>query len=94
MTDPISPPLPIETLPRPRPMSAQRAAEALEASFLAEMLKFAGFGEQQNTFSGGAGEAQFATFHREALAGQIVRRGGLGLADIIAQSLRESGDAR
>ncbi|MET4128735.1 rod-binding protein [Roseovarius sp. MBR-6] len=74
--------------PHPR---LQRAAEALEAGFLAEMLKFSGLGEQTNSFSGSAGEAQFASFHREALAQAIARKGGLGLAGMIAASLRERG---
>lgn len=65
------------------------AAERLEASFLAEMLKSAGFGEQENSFSGSTGEDQFASFHREALALQMVRNGGLGLAEIFYQSLME-----
>jgi len=65
------------------------AAERLEASFLAEMLKSAGFGEQENSFHGSTGEDQFASFHREALALQMVRNGGLGLAEIFYQSLME-----
>ncbi|MEM7321148.1 MAG: chemotaxis protein chel, partial [Pseudomonadota bacterium] len=36
----------------------REAAEKLDATFLAEMLKAAGFGEQENSFSGGTGEAQ------------------------------------
>ncbi len=87
MTDPISPPIPSAVMERHPHI--QRAAEALEASFLAEMLKFSGLGEQTNSFSGSAGEAQFASFHREALAQAIARRGGLGLAGMIAASLRE-----
>lgn len=89
MTDPISPPIPKAVMDR-HPQ-VQRAAEALEASFLAEMLKFAGLGEQTNSFSGSAGEAQFASFHREALALAMTRRGGLGLAGMIAASLQERG---
>jgi len=87
------PPLPI-TLPEnaiPRSTAAPRAAaEALEASFLAEMLKAAGLGEQENSFSGSAGESQFASFQRDAIADEIVRKGGIGLADMIEASLRET----
>lgn len=81
---------------RPPPLSqaalhppARRAAEALEASFLAEMLKSAGVGEQENSFSGSTGEAQFASFQRDALAWQLVRRGGIGLAAMIESVLKE-----
>ncbi len=86
--------LPIPPTTRPATAAAQRtpmrdAAERLEASFLAEMLKSAGFGEQENSFSGSAGEDQFASFHREALALQMVRNGGIGLAEVFYQSLTE-----
>lgn len=87
------PPLPV-TPPEnamPRTAAAPRAAaEALEASFLAEMLKATGLGEQENSFSGSAGESQFASFHRDAIAEEIVRKGGIGLADMIEASLRET----
>lgn len=65
------------------------AAEALEASFLAEMLKATGLGEQQNSFSGGTGESQFASFQREAIAREIVRKGGVGLAAAIEAAMKE-----
>lgn len=64
-------------------------AERLEASFLSEMLKHGGLGMQENSFSGGTGESQFASFHREALAREMVRSGGLGLADIFFASMME-----
>lgn len=77
----------------PRPIAPRSdfrvAAERLEASFLAEMLRSAGVGEQENTMSGGIGESQFASFHREALAREMVARGGIGLADIFEASLKE-----
>lgn len=85
--------LPVSTHPTgPRPKTPKPdirvAAERLEASFLAEMLKSTGVGEQENTMSGGIGESQFASFHREALAREMVARGGIGLADMFEASLR------
>ncbi len=74
--------------------SARQAADRLEASFLAEMLKSAGFGEQQNSFSGSAGEDQFASFQRQAMAEQMVKRGGIGLAEIFYTSLMEKANDR
>ncbi|WP_454272543.1 rod-binding protein [Roseovarius sp. MBR-154] len=65
------------------------AAEQLEASFLAEMLKSAGFGAQGHSLGGGIGEEQFASFHRDMLAREMVRAGGIGLADIFAAKLME-----
>ena len=69
--------------------SARNAAQKLEATFLAEMLKAAGFGEQDNTFSGGAGEDQFSSFHRQAIAEKIATSGGVGLAEHIFRSIME-----
>ncbi len=69
-------------------------AEKLEASFLAEMLKSAGVGEQENSFSGSTGESHFATFQREALAREMVASGGIGLADIFHATLREKTNDR
>lgn len=65
-------------------------AEKLEATFLAEMLKAAGFGEQENSFSGGSGEDQFASFHRQVIADKIAATGGLGLSEHIMRALMET----
>ncbi|WP_417726520.1 rod-binding protein [Roseovarius sp.] len=64
-------------------------AERLEASFLAEMLKFGGLESKENDFGDSAGESQFASFHREALAREMVRAGGIGLADVFFYSMME-----
>lgn len=65
------------------------AAGELEAQFLAEMLKSAGFGEPRESFGGGAGEEQFASFLRQEHADEMVRRGGVGLAESIFEALKE-----
>jgi peptidoglycan hydrolase FlgJ len=67
-------------------------AEELEASFLAEMLAHSGLGETDGAFSGGAGETQFASFLRQEQARLIVEGGGLGLAELIFNSLVEAQD--
>ncbi|MCQ0091843.1 hypothetical protein FGD77_09105 [Roseovarius sp. M141] len=74
---------------RVTPPSARETAQKLEATFLAEMLKSAGFGKNAN-FSGGIGEEQFASFQRQALADEMVKAGGLGLADAFYQSMMEA----
>jgi len=66
---------------------ARAAALDLEASFLSEMLKAAGFGEQVKAFSGGMGEEQFASFHRDAIAREMVEAGGIGLAEHFFRSM-------
>jgi Rod binding domain-containing protein len=62
-------------------------ARALEASFVAEMLRHAGFGESRESFGGGAGEDQFASMLRAEHARALVERGGIGLAESLFQSL-------
>ncbi|UYV39649.1 hypothetical protein N4R57_00125 [Rhodobacteraceae bacterium D3-12] len=49
------------------------AAQNLEATFLSEMLKAAGFGKSRGAFGGGAGEDQFASFLRDAQAQEMVK---------------------
>jgi Rod binding domain-containing protein len=83
--------------PRPHDFSGSdkatwKAAQALESSFLAEMLKAAGFGETRETFGGGAGEEQFSSFLREAQAREMVRAGGIGLAEQFFNALKEHDD--
>ena len=74
----------------PNARAAREAALKLEASFLSEMLKAAGLGERQGDFSGGIGEAQFASFQRDAIAMQMVRAGGLGLAEHFFNAMMEA----
>ncbi len=66
-----------------------RVAQELEASFLTEMLKSAGFGKSRDTFGGGAGEEQFSSFLTQAHATAMVKTGGIGLAQSIFDALKE-----
>lgn len=86
--------LPTRPVAGPQPATSAKSelravAEKLEAGFLAEMLKSAGVGEQDNSFSGSAGESHFASFQREALAREMVASGGIGLADIFYANLKD-----
>jgi Rod binding domain-containing protein len=65
----------------------RETAVELEATFLAEMLKHAGFGEARSAFGGGVGEEQFASFLRQEHAGELARSGGIGLAETIFQAM-------
>lgn len=69
---------------------ARETALKLEASFLSEMLKSAGFGMQTNSFSGSAGEDQFASFQRDAIAQHMARAGGIGLAEHFFNAMMET----
>lgn len=66
------------------------AAIKLEATFLSEMLKSAGVGESAKTFGGGVGEDQFSSFLRDAQAMEMANAGGIGLADALYKSMKES----
>jgi Rod binding domain-containing protein len=68
-------------------------ARELEGVFLAEMLRHAGVGKVPESFGGGAGEDQFASFLREAQAKAIVRKGGIGLAEHLFEALKARADA-
>ena len=65
------------------------AAQKLEATFLAEMLKAAGVGAPRETFGGGAGEDQFSSFLVQAQAEEMVAAGGIGLAEALFDALTE-----
>lgn len=65
----------------------RQAAQEIEAGFLTEMLKHSGLGETGESFGGGVGEEQFASFLREEQARAMVSKGGIGLAEQIFRSM-------
>ncbi|MFW2545326.1 rod-binding protein [Primorskyibacter sp. 2E107] len=65
------------------------AAQELEASFLAEMLRSAGVGKTPEAFGGGAGEDQFSSFLVQEQARAMAAQGGIGLADALYKSMQE-----
>ena len=73
-------------LPKDGPL--RDAAVQLEATFLAEMLKSAGFGAARESFGGGIGEDQFGSFMREAQALELAKAGGIGLAEALFNALK------
>ncbi len=70
-------------------LALKDAAKKLEATFLAQMLKSAGLGQSRESFGGGAGEDQFASFLLEAQAEKMVEAGGIGLAESLFNALKE-----
>jgi len=68
----------------------RKAANDLEATFLTEMLKAAGFGLARDSFGGGAGEDQFSSLLVRAQAEQMTRAGGIGLAESLFNALMET----
>ena len=70
---------------------AWRAAHAMEASFLSQMLRNTGL-DAAVAGGGGPGADQFASFQRQALAAKMVEGGGLGLAESIYDAIVERKD--
>lgn len=70
----------------------EEAAHAFEAAFLAEMLRHSGLGESPEAMGGGPGEAQFAGLLVDAQAREMVRAGGMGLAEYLVTELRRGSD--
>ena len=85
-------PAPRGTSPIPDHMQSdvklRNAAQKLEATFLAEMLKSAGLGATRSTFGGGSGEDQFSSFLREAQAKEMAAAGGIGLAEALFEAMK------
>tara|TARA_R110002124_G_scaffold167665_1_gene335109 strand:- start:4677 stop:4955 length:279 start_codon:yes stop_codon:yes gene_type:complete len=69
--------------------SLRKAAQELEVTFLAEMLKSAGLGKSRTQFGGGAGEDQFSSFLVREQAAAMVRSGGFGLSESLYEALKE-----
>lgn len=88
-TSPITVPATTQVAPSRRDQLMSRA-EDLEATFLSEMLAHSGLGKMQDSFGGGHGEEQFASFLRQEQARLITQNGGLGLAELIFNSMVEA----
>lgn len=85
------------SLPAPAPDRRDQLmakAEDLEATFLSEMLAHTGLGEMEGSFGGGQGEDQFASFLRQEQARLLVDGGGIGLAEMIFNTMVEAENAK
>ena len=67
-------------------------AKELEASFLSEMLKYSGVGKPLDSFGGGVGEEQFASFLCDEYGRAMAESGGVGLAESIFHSLQKGAE--
>ena len=85
---PQVPPLPLTDDAR-----LMAAARKLEATFLSEMLKSAGFDAARGDFGGGSGEDSFASFLRDAHAEELVQAGGIGLAESLFNAMKVRANA-
>lgn len=73
-----------------RNAALRKSAMDLEAAFLTEMLKSAGFGKARDSNGGGAGEDQFSSLLVRAQAEQMTLAGGIGLAESLFKALMEA----
>jgi len=96
---PVRPPLPSPAADEPvartavgGPSALEEAARAFEAAFLAEMLRHSGLGDTPDAMGGGAGEAPFAGLLVDAQARDMVRAGGIGLAEYLVTALGRGSD--
>jgi len=88
----VSPGMAPRVLPaQERQMRTQ--AQALEASFLSEMLGYAGVGTPSADFGGGIGEEQFSSFLRDEEARQMAAKGGIGLAEQLFRAMQKGASA-
>lgn len=71
----------------------RESAKALEATFLAEMLKHTGLGAMRESFNGGPGEAAFADHIATEYAKAIAKDGRIGLSEHIFRSLSSKMEA-
>ncbi len=71
-----------------RRRQVKETAQAFEASFLSAMLQpmFASLSTEA-PFGGGRGEEMFRSFLTEAVAKQVARAGGVGIADTVQREM-------
>jgi peptidoglycan hydrolase FlgJ len=75
-----------------REATLRAKADELEAAFLTEMLAHSGFGRARESFGGGIGEEQFASFLRTEQAEGMVESGGIGLSEHLFRALMGKDD--
>jgi peptidoglycan hydrolase FlgJ len=89
----IKPVPPGSNVPAMEPASAmdramRDAAQAFEATYLAEMLKQSGVNSMPDAFGGGAGEDAFSGLLTGEYARLLAERGGIGLAEQIFEAIK------
>jgi flagellar protein FlgJ len=72
-----------------RRASIAKASKDFESSFLSVMLgqMFEGVNKSDGPFNGGAGEQAFKSFMTDAIAKQMTRTGGVGLAATVQKEM-------
>jgi Rod binding domain-containing protein len=80
-------------LPNANQTALRETAQKLEAEFLTEMLGHAGLGDARESFGGGVGEEQFASFLKREQATAMAQKGGIGLAETIFRALQRTANA-
>jgi Rod binding domain-containing protein len=78
--------------PDAREQKLRATAQEFEATFIAQMLTYAGFAKSLSAEAGFGGEA-FSSLLIEQYAKQISERGGFGLSETIYQQLKSRDSA-
>lgn len=64
-----------------------KAAQAIEASFLSEMLKSTGLSNAPESFGGGIGEEQFSSLLVNEYGQTLAKTRGIGIAEAVFRTL-------
>ncbi|ESQ80473.1 rod-binding protein [Asticcacaulis sp. YBE204] len=66
----------------------KKTGDEFESMVISQMLKpmFEGL-ETDGMFGGGEGEEAFRSFYLDAIAGQVVKSGGVGISDTVQKQL-------
>lgn len=91
VTQKSGPPPAISPAADARTEALRKQSRALEAAFLSEMLGYTGLGSTSESFGGGIGEDQFASFLRQEQATAMVAKGGIGLAEQLFHAMTRGG---
>ena len=89
---PLSSPRPVAApaaAPTRADVEARKAADAFEAAYLAEMLKYTGLNALPDGFGGGAGEEAFGSLLTDEYARLLAERGGIGIAEQVFEALKQ-----
>ncbi len=69
-------------------IAARKTANEFEAMFLTQMLEHMSTGiKTDGPFGGGQGEAMFRSLLNQEYAGQLSKRGGIGIADHVYRQI-------
>jgi len=98
LSAPALPPLPPavqKPVAAPNDAAARKAAEDFEAVFINELLSHMDEGQTtQGSFDGGQAEGVYKSLMTDAVAKEIAKRGGIGIADNVYREILRMQEAK